>query len=308
MMQKVMVTGASGFLGKTLVEKLLRQPSVKVVAVCRTAGKCRHLPAHNRLITRTFDLEQPATLLPVFLQEKPRIVFHLGAIARLQSGEQEPEKTVAVNLLGSLRLLEIAAQTGVKKILFTSSDLARNAQSVVGITKLLMENYIQLYPHAIPETVGFRMPNLYGFPGSVMDIFARQIARDQDLTITDERMARRFLTRDEAADYLLYLSRSGLHRHIYSVNQEPIYIKDLAQQMIAASEKPLKLKVIGARPGEKLYEASYSEKEAKNIGFQNLSLLRLPFPAADTIFPLIRKLPVSVAMKAKLQNAYENLF
>jgi len=308
MKQKVLVTGASGFLGKAMIQTLLQKEDYEVMAVCHFRKNCDVFSPHNRLSTEAANLENRNGLFSLFMKWKPDIVFHLGALARLQAGQKNPEKAVAVNLLGSIELVELSARLGVKKFLFVSSDLAREARSVVGITKLLMEYYLQLFPRQAPEVVTFRMPNLYDFPGSVMDIFARQIAENKDLSITDERMARRFITREEAAEYLLYLLENGVHRHIYSVKQEAVFIKDLAERMIVDSGKNLKLRIIGARPGEKLYQASYSDEEADSLHFKNLALLKLLPPAPEQVFSCIRKLSVQETQKATLQNKFKKLF
>lgn len=306
--QKILVTGASGFLGKTVVKTLLQNIDYKVIAVCHFRKNCNVFPSDVRLVTEAVNLENGKALFSLLFKWKPDVVFHLGAMARLQAGEENPEKAVAVNLLGSMELIDLSARFGVKKFLFVSSDLARDARSVVGINKLLMEYYLQLFPRQNPEAVTFRMPNLYGFPGSVMDIFARQIAENKDLSITDERMARRFITREEAAGYLLYLLKNGMHRHVYSVKQDAIFIKDLAEKMMAASGKNLKLRIIGIRPGEKLYQASYSDKEADSLDFNNLALLKLLPPSPEQIFLRIDQLPVEKPLKAVLRNKFRNLF
>jgi FlaA1/EpsC-like NDP-sugar epimerase len=302
--QRILVTGASGFLGKKLVDRLLRIVDAEVKAVCHLNESCHAFPGHPRLVTDAVHLEDQDGLRLLLSEWKPDIIFHLGAVARLHAGQDNPEKTAAVNLLGSINLLQLAARHGAKKFLFTSSDLAREAKSVVGITKLLMEKYLQLYPGQKPDVVSFRMPNLYNFPGSVMDIFSRQIAEDKNLSITDERMARRFLTRREAADYLLFLMKNGRSHQVYSVKQEPLLIKDLAEKMIAKSGKNLKLNIIGARPGEMLRQASYSDAEAENMSYNNLARLRLSSPTQEEIGSLIQRLSVSEAIKVILQNKF----
>ena len=306
--KRMLVTGAGGFLGKALVETLLRNKSLEVMAVCHHAKNCRFQANHPRLFTRVSDITSAGEVKALLSEWKPDTVFHLAAVARLQQGEEQPEKAVKVNLQGSIQLLQQASAQGTKRFLFTSSDLARNATSVVGITKWLMEGYLQFFSAVLPQVIAFRMPNLYDFPGSVMDIFARQIAENKDLSITDERMARRFITREEAAEYLLYLMETGKNHQVYSVKQEPVFIKDLALKMIAESGKDLKLRIIGARPGEKLYQASYSDEEAEDTGFRHLARLRLPPPSPEQVFACIRRLPVSDSLKAVLQNQFKNLF
>jgi FlaA1/EpsC-like NDP-sugar epimerase len=306
--QRILITGAGGFLGTALAEKLLQLSDTEVVAACHHPEKCPDFNRYPAFHKVSFDICREQETAAVIKEWKPEIIFHLAAVARLQAGQKDPEKAIDVNVYGTIYLLQQAAKNGTKKFLFTSSDLAREAQSVTGISKLLSEHYLRLFPGSLPETIVFRMPNLYGFPGSVTDIFSKQIAENKDLTITDERMARRFISREEAVDYLLYLKEKGKSHQIYSVKQEPVFIKELASEMIKASGKDLKIKIIGAKPGEKLYQASYSDREAVNTGFRHLAQLQLVPPSPATIFSCIRRLPVSQNRKAALQNRFTRLF
>jgi len=305
--KRILITDAGGFLGKALVNRLLQTEDVEILATCYRSRDCYAFPEHRRLAVSPADLENPGDFESLFTEWKPETVFHLGAVARLHAGQENPERAVVVNLIGSIELVELSARFGVKKFLFTSSDLAREAKSVVGITKLLMEYYLQLFSEKNPEVVVFRMPNLYDFPGSVMDIFARQIAENKDLSITDERMARRFITREEAVDYLLFLLENGKKHQVYSVKQEPIRIKDIALKMIGKSGKDLRLRIIGTRPGEKIVQASYPDEEVESLNFKNIARLRLSSPTMDEIFFAIGRCPVPDSLKTILQKKFETL-
>jgi FlaA1/EpsC-like NDP-sugar epimerase len=306
--RRILVTGAGGFLGKALVKTWAAKKNAEVIALCHQQQKCLAFSENPQIKTGAVDLTSPTATTDFLSKNQPEILFHLAAVARLQAGQQNPEKAVRVNLIATIHLLQEASRYGLKKFIFVSSDLARDAKSVVGITKLLMERYLQLFAAASPRVVVFRMPNLYDFPGSVTEIFARQIAENKNLSITDERMARRFITKEEAVSYLLYLMENGKNHQIYSIKQEPVFIKDLALKMIAESGKNLKLKIIGSRPGEKLYQASYSDEEAVSVGFHHLAQLKTETPSLEKIFTCIRKLPVSNATRAVLQNYFKNLF
>ena len=306
--RRILITGAGGFLGKALVKTLAGQNRTTVIALCHHAHQCDEFSNQNAIETTHADLTAEGTVDTILRKYHPDILFHLAALARLQEGQKNPEKAVKTNLLSTIELVRKSTPYGVKKFIFVSSDLARDAKSVVGITKLLMERYLQLFAAPTPQVITFRMPNLYDFPGSVMEIFSRQIAENKDLSITDERMARRFITKEEAVSYLLYLMENGKNHQIFSIKQEPVFIKDLALKMIADSGKNLKLKIIGARPGEKLYQASYSDKEADSVGFHHLALLKTDPPSLEKIFVCIRRFPVSNTTKAVLQNHFKNLF
>jgi O-antigen biosynthesis protein WbqV len=195
--------------------------------------------------------------------------------------EANPIEGALTNVVGSRNVAEAARAHGVSLVVMISTDKAVNPTSVMGATKRLAESFCQaldLYEarrHG-PGTrfVTVRFGNVLGSTGSVVPLFARQLAAGGPLTVTDPEVSRFFMTVREAVELVLQASAlapaadpSGGRGKIFVLDMgEPVKIVDLALQMIRlAGLRPgrdIKLEFIGLRPGEKLREELFHAAEA----------------------------------------------
>jgi len=266
----ILITGACGFVGQQLIIHLLENTSAVLLICCREKNK---FPKPNkRLVFLEADLLRPNSFGSIFQQFKPRHVIHLAALARFRQGEENPELAVQTNFYGSRFLIDLAIKHEVESFLFLSSNLAREPKSVVGITKLLTENYIQQQNSTTTRLMSLRLPNVPDSPGSVTLIFKKQIDNNEDITITHHEMSRVFVSCEEAAKYILFLLEDGKDKETFIVSKSAQRITDLAQQMIKESGKSIAIKYIGMQPGEKLEEEPYKAEDLKKTGISGLSL------------------------------------
>ena len=110
------------------------------------------------------------------------------------------------------------------------------------------------------------MSHVIGSTGSVIPIFQEQIRKGGPVTVTDERMERYFMTIPEAAQLVLQAVSMGRGGEIFVLKMgAPVRIYDLAGDMIRRySLKPsgdVEIKIVGTRPGEKLFEELASVDE-----------------------------------------------
>jgi len=272
--QTILITGGCGFVGRHLVNHLLENNLYQKIVVC-----CHHKQTDlllfrisNHLFFDKADLLQPEKYKAVLAKHKPDDIIHLAAIARFRQGEENPEDTVKANFFGTVKLLQFAQQVNVKRFLYVSSNLARNPKGVTGSTKYLVEAFIRTM-ETPPAVFSIRLPNVIDSPGAVTLIFKQQIEEGKAITLTDQRMTRKFITPEQSAKDLLFALNNSHHRDIYINNKPSTPITELAQQMISNSGKNIPVKFIGMRPGEKLEEEDYPASTISSTKNKTLFLL-----------------------------------
>jgi UDP-glucose 4-epimerase len=142
----------------------------------------------------------------VFMLHKPTVLFHLAAQISVSRSVREPEEDAMVNIIGSLRLLKIAAKYGVKKVIFSSTggaiygdDVKRiptdeeelpKPLSPYGIAKYATENYLRFFSSEFGiKYTALRYANVYGprqdpyGEAGVVAIFSEKMLRNQEVVI-----------------------------------------------------------------------------------------------------------------------------
>jgi O-antigen biosynthesis protein WbqV len=196
--------------------------------------------------------------------------------------EANPVEGVLTNIVGSRNIAEAARAFGASLVVMISTDKAVNPTSVMGATKRVGESFCQaLDLHEArrssygPGTryVTVRFGNVLGSTGSVVPLFARQLAAGGPLTVTDPEVSRFFMTVREAVELVLQASAlspapegSETRGKIFVLDMgEPVKIVDLAHQMIRLAglrpDRDITIEFIGLRPGEKLHEELFHPAE-----------------------------------------------
>ncbi|APE19430.1 NAD-dependent epimerase/dehydratase family protein [Mycolicibacterium pallens] len=120
---QVLVTGAAGFIGSTLVDRLLADGHTVVGLDDLSRGRMENLAAASADARFEFveaDIAD-ADLIGLFSKRKPEVVHHLAAQIDVRRSVEEPEFDAAVNVIGTVRLAEAARRSGVRKVVHTSS-------------------------------------------------------------------------------------------------------------------------------------------------------------------------------------------
>lgn len=271
----VLVTGAAGSIGSEIVRKLSEHDASLIICVDFSESalydlqqelKRKHPGIDYRFILT--DIRNEKLLENIFEEYHPDFIYHAAAYKHVPLMEEFPWEAVQTNVYGTLTLVKLAVKYKAERFVFISSDKAVNPTSVMGATKRLAEIIVQAYSSSLNSTcfVVTRFGNVLGSNGSVVPLFKRQIANGGPVTVTHPDMIRYFMTIAEACQLVLEASVMAEGGEVFVFDMgEPVKIVDLARNMIRLAgftpDVDIKIQFIGERPGEKLYEDLFSEKE-----------------------------------------------
>ena len=219
------------------------------------------------------DVRDEMRLEQAMHEAAPDLVIHAAALKHVPLMEQNPNVAILTNVLGARRCAMIAASLGVKAFTFISTDKAVNPTNVMGATKRAAELFIQAFAPTAPGTRFslVRFGNVLGSKGSVSPLFERQIAEGGPVTVTHPDMTRYFMSVEEASALVLQAAAMSANSEsegatLYVLDMgDPVRIVDLAEKMIRMKGltpgQDILIRVTGPRPGEKLTETVFYDRE-----------------------------------------------
>jgi UDP-N-acetylglucosamine 4,6-dehydratase/5-epimerase len=192
-------------------------------------------------------------------------VFHAAALKQVPSCEFYPMEAVKTNIVGADNVMRAAEAHSIARCVVLSTDKAVYPINAMGMSKALMEKAMVARSRtAKKKNVIFaatRYGNVMGSRGSVIPLFADQIAAGQPLTITDPNMSRFLMSLDESVDLVLHTFRHGKPGDIFVQKAPACLMRTLISAMQEIAGKKCEVRVIGTRHGEKLYETLVSREE-----------------------------------------------
>ena len=292
----VLITGAGGTIGAELARQIAGFGPARLglldhaeYALWQTE---QDLAARHPVLARQMivaDVRDASRLRIVCERFRPDIVFHTAALKHVPIVEENPIEGLLTNTVGTRHVADAARASGAQAMVLISTDKAVDPASVMGASKLLAEMYCQaLDTAARPRSEGMEMPlgrmppgemrcitvrfgNVLGSTGSVVPLFARQLARGGPLTVTHPDMQRYFMTAREAIGLVLRAGALGATEAappgaIFVLDMgEPVRILDLARRLIRMAGltpgRDVAIHFTGPRPGEKLAEQKLAGTE-----------------------------------------------
>ncbi|RVM67328.1 polysaccharide biosynthesis protein [Sinorhizobium meliloti] len=317
--RRVLITGAGGSIGSELTAQVAACEPAEIVLIDNTEY---NLYAIDMTLTESFpelprwsylcSVRRSQRVEEIFERHRPELVFHAAALKHVPMVQMNPCEGVLTNVVGTMNVANAAKKYGTLAMVQVSTDKVVNSTSVMGATKRLAELYCQaldlngLETGLGPRFMTVRFGNVLGSSGSLIPLFKRQLARGGPLTVTDANMTRFFMTIREAVELTLQASAYGFEKQlgqgeIFVLDMgEPIKIIDIARRMIRLAgftpDQEIEIKIIGCRPGEKLFEELFDETDKRTSS---------PVPGALGAVPEPIPLPTLRDAFARLQRHSE---
>ena len=279
--KRILVTGGTGSLGKTLVNRLLtgemgmpaqitvfsrdeaKQHYMRLEFLDREMATDDVIYQHSKDILnfRIGDVRDYSAL--VAAMSHADVVFHAAALKQVPSCEYFPFEAVLTNIYGAANIVRAVRENNlpVKKVIGISTDKACKPINVMGMTKALQERVL-IEANRDCESTRFncvRYGNVIASRGSIIPLFVEQIKNDQPITVTLPEMTRFLLSLDRAVDTVFEAVKSDGRGLTFVPKVASAKITDVATALMG--EKKLPILFSGIRPGEKVHEIMVSEEE-----------------------------------------------
>lgn len=294
----VLITGGAGSIGSEIVRQVINFNPYKIIILDQAESPLHSLhlevtEVSNEVKIKTVlaDIKDYNALQSVFEKYKPDFVYHAAAYKHVPLMEENPSQAIYTNVIGTKNLADLSSKYLIEKFVLISTDKAVNPSSVMGASKRIAEKYVQsLNYHLIhskrkitTKFITTRFGNVLGSNGSIVPLFTKQIQEGGPITITHPKIIRYFMTIPEACQLVLEAGAMGNGGEIYIFDMgEPVKIIDLAKKMIRLAgfipDKDISIKIIGLRPGEKLFEELLNDT-SKTLPTHNVKIMI----AQDTI-------------------------
>ncbi|NUY80883.1 polysaccharide biosynthesis protein [Flavobacterium sp. MAH-1] len=270
----ILITGAAGSIGSEITRQVYQFGPSRIIMLDQA-----ETPLHNLTLeiaeaqdngTQIFsvlaDIRNKQALEQVFSTYKPDVVYHAAAYKHVPLMEEHPDQAIYTNVAGTKHLADLSLKYHVERFVMVSTDKAVNPSSVMGASKRIAEKYVQALHFmsqkknkVVTKFITTRFGNVLGSNGSIVPLFTKQIQEGGPITITHPEIIRYFMTIPEACQLVLEAGAMGNGGEIYIFDMgQPVKIIDLAKKMIRLAgytpDKEIEIKIIGLRPGEKLYE------------------------------------------------------
>ena len=282
--KKILVTGGTGSLGKTLVRRLLKGAlgtPKKVIVLSRDEAKQHAMRMdylHKEVTTDEIIYNNFKQLLEFRIGDvrdfhdvcaalrDVDIVVNAAALKQVPTCEYFPFQAVQTNCTGVQNIVNaiVEHQFPIETVLGVSTDKACKPVNVMGMTKAIQERMFISANILAPSTkfVCVRYGNVLASRGSVIPLFHEQINNGGPVTITNPDMTRFLLSLEEAVDLIFAALQNANSGETYIPRVPSSTVENIANALIG--ERNIKIETIGERPGEKLHEILISEEECRH--------------------------------------------
>jgi UDP-glucose 4-epimerase len=270
----LLITGGTGSFGNAVLKRFLKSDIREIRIFSRDEKKQDDMRRfYNDLKLKFYigDVRDRESIDRVMYGVD--FVFHAAALKQVPSCEFFPIEAVKTNIIGTDNVLQAAEKYEVKRLIVLSTDKAAYPINAMGMSKALMEKVMVARSRnndaAKQIFCGTRYGNVMASRGSVIPLFIEQVKSGNPLTVTDPGMTRFMMTLENAVDLVLFAFKHGKPGDLYVQKAPAATIGTLAKSLIDLYNSKCKIKIIGTRHGEKLYETLVNREDmakAEDLG------------------------------------------
>jgi len=255
--KSILITGGTGTFGNYFVRHLLKKyKPKKIIIFSRDELKqfeMQKIFKHKCLRFFIGDVRDYSRLK--LATKDVDILIHAAALKQVPTAEYNPMECIKTNVYGTENIITVSLENKIKKVIALSTDKACNPVNLYGASKLAAEKlFVAANNLTGKDNIQFsivRYGNVFGSRGSIVPLFEEKIKnKEYLLPVTDKNMTRFFISPDDAVKFVTKCISMMKGGETFIPKSPSCKIIDLAKSISAKA----KIKIIGIRPGEKLYE------------------------------------------------------
>jgi UDP-glucose 4-epimerase len=292
---RVLVTGGAGFIGSTLVDRLLAEEHEVDVVDDLSTGALQNLSdartdPDNKLTFHNLDIRNPG-LVDLMARREPEVVFHLAAQAAVSVSVAEPQRDAEINVIGSLNVLEGARRAGTRKIVYAASggtlygepdelpvkeSAPHHPLSPYGVSKKVVNDYLVAYRELYDlEFTALALANVYGprqdphGEAGVVAIWANRLVEGEACFVNgDGSHTRDYVFVDDVVDAFARAAEKGSGLILNIGTGVETSNLELYRAMAAAAGGPSEPAFREPRPGDVLRSSIDPGRAAIHLGWK----------------------------------------
>jgi UDP-N-acetylglucosamine 4,6-dehydratase/5-epimerase len=264
--KKILITGGTGSFGQKCTEILLNNYNPEIIRIYSRGEFIQsqmEQKFHDERLRFLIGDVRDRTRLNRAMNDVD-VIIHAAALKQVPACEYNPIEAVRTNIEGTINVVDTAIDNEIQKMMLISTDKAVHPVNLYGATKMVAEKMtIQGNSYAGGKNTRFscvRYGNVIGSRGSVIPLFREQMRNSGEITITDERMTRFWITLDQGVNFVIKCIDRMKGGEIFVPRIPSMSVMDI----LKAVAPDAKYRIIGIRPGEKLHEILITEDESRH--------------------------------------------
>jgi FlaA1/EpsC-like NDP-sugar epimerase len=300
----ILITGGAGSIGSEISRQLLISNPKRVIVLDHSEFGIYKLDKEindKKIKFIIGDIKDESFISKLIRIEKVDYIFHCAAYKHVKFLEENIISAIKNNVFGTYSILKAIKNTKINAT-FISTDKAVNPTNVLGISKRIAEILVQiiaksdLYKNCKISIV--RFGNVLGSDGSAIPTFIDQIKNNQEVTITDFKMKRFFMSIKEACSLVIKASQIKANNKIFVLKMgKQIKIIDIINKIFKlykTDKQVLKIKKIGNFGNEKVSEKLTSAKSINSSPVKRIFIANEVIPKNELFFNFIDKLNIAI--------------